>query len=203
MDVRELCRKFTSCTAVQGEILAHIAVCFSFVADLTHAQVTLYAPVKGNEPVRIAQDEPPQGPKVLTAARPPRDCIGVADLQERVHLFDGDGEGVLCNSAPLPVSNDAVSRFTAEFPRGLTIWRVVNRRHEMPADDLAPNVVRHGYSVGTRPFRSVIRAEAFSARASSVSSPTISFLSASEVFGSSSVLKGRRYERPKYSEDRT
>jgi len=49
MDVRELCRKFTSCTAVQGEILAHIAVCFSFVADLTHAQVTLYAPVKGKD----------------------------------------------------------------------------------------------------------------------------------------------------------
>ena len=49
MDVRELCRKFTSCTAVRGEILEHIAVCLSFVADITHAQETLCAHVKGKD----------------------------------------------------------------------------------------------------------------------------------------------------------
>lgn len=63
MDVRELCRKYTVCTAVQSEIFAHIVVCFSFVADLTHAQVTLYAPVKSSECTQssfvvLAHEEP-------------------------------------------------------------------------------------------------------------------------------------------------
>ena len=63
MDVRELCRKYTVCTAVQSEIFAHIVVCFPFVADLTHAQVTLYAPVKSSECTQssfvvLAHEEP-------------------------------------------------------------------------------------------------------------------------------------------------
>ena len=55
MDVRELCRKFTSCTAVQTDILSRIVICFPFLADLTHAHVTLYAPVRksADEPERF------------------------------------------------------------------------------------------------------------------------------------------------------
>lgn len=38
----ENCRKYSALTAMQGEILKHISICFPFIADLTHAHVSVY-----------------------------------------------------------------------------------------------------------------------------------------------------------------
>jgi len=43
----ENCRKYSVLTAMQGELLKHMSVCFPFIADLTHAHVSVY--VKSNQ----------------------------------------------------------------------------------------------------------------------------------------------------------
>ena len=67
----ENCRKYSTLTAMQGEILKHISICFPFIADLTHAHVSVYVKARQTGYFMVLAHEKPHtvfSPEVFSAA---------------------------------------------------------------------------------------------------------------------------------------